>query len=556
MTRTARYISKVNTAFGEFYKLSAELQILVCIVLWVYVAILLRLAFLDGGLPSDYEIWISLVIFLVGLVSGPIIASVTALVCAVLMSPGGVFVGVDTVDVAFWIRTTGLFAMGLLGGLLQRLIKWLNEELYAAQHQVSGTDLPNLTATIKHLEKVLKSGSLTDKDLDVLNVRLNNLDNIRQSAGQDTVNQLVRTLAEQLQTRLGEGAYVSQLSGNELLGIQAGAGRDISDVQKLVAEVLAKPIKLDGEEYRLSTSTGLHRKRVQGQEVKPQTLLDNAAKMAIAAEKSNEAFKASPTVDAIHRLGERYTSLQIQSAMENHEISLYYEPRLNTRTGYFSALQGVVRWKHPRRGELLLDDFKAMLEEEAAIQGFCAWMLKLAFADADEWARHAYQFRITVDVTINDVISAPVIAYALAESAKRKYKPGWLAIEVSEKSLLSADGKSVQYLQQLQSHHVSVIVSNFGEGNSTVQDMFMMPVDAIKFSTRLIDAALVHSDQRRQLASMIKLVHSRGLVTVADGVKSSAGLRMLRTLACEELQGPLLSKALSKESIPWARLRV
>ncbi|HDZ09077.1 EAL domain-containing protein [Pseudohongiella sp.] len=556
MARTRRYISMVNTAFGEFYRLSAELQILVCIVLWVYIAILMRLAFLGGGLPSDFGSWIALVIFLVGLVSGPIVATVTALVCAVLMSPGGVFAGIDNVGVAFWVRTTGLFVAGLSGGLLQRLIKWLQAELYAAQHQVAGTDLPNIKATIKHLEKVLKSGSLTDKDLDVLNVRLNNLDQIRQSAGQDTVNQLVRSLAEQLQTRLGAGAYVSQLSGNELLGIQAGQGREISDVQKLVKEVLATPIKLDGEEYSLTATTGLHRKRVQGREVEPQSLLDNAAKMAIAAHRSNEEFQASPTVDAIHNLGERYSSLQIQAAMENHEITLHYEPRLNTRTGYFSALQGVVRWKHPRRGELQLEDFKAMLEEVPAIQGFCAWMLKLAFTDAEEWAKKDLKFRVTVDVTINDVLSAPVLAYALAESIKRKYKPGWLAIEVSEKSLRNADAKTVQYLQRLQSHHVSVVVSNFGDGGSTVQDMFMMPVDGIKFSAKLIEAALVHSDQRRQLAAMVKLIHSRGLVSVADGVRNSAGLRMLRTLACEELQGPLLSKALPKESIPWARLRV
>jgi EAL domain-containing protein (putative c-di-GMP-specific phosphodiesterase class I)/GGDEF domain-containing protein len=556
MTRARRYISLVNSTFGEFYRLSAELQILVCIVLWAYLAILMRLAFLDGGLPSDFNNWIVLVLLLVGLAGGPIVATVTALISATLMSPGGVFASVTEVDVAFWVRTTSLLGAGLLGGLLQRLIRWLQAELYAAQHQVVGTDLPNIKATIKHLEKVLKSGKLTDKDLDVLNVRLNNLDHIRLSAGQDTVNQLIRTLAEQLQARLGEGAYVSQLSGNELLGIQAGQGRDISDVQKLVREVLATPIKLDGEEYSLTAATGLHRKRVQGKDVEPQSLLDSAANMAIAAQKNNEEFKASPTVDAIHNMGERYTSLQIQAAMENQEITLHYEPRLNTRTGYFSALQGLVRWNHPRRGELQLEDFKAMLEEVSAIQGFCAWLLKLAFADADEWAKKDLKFRVTIDVTINDVLSAPVLAYALAEFMKRPYKPGWFAIEVSEKSLRNADPKTLQYLQQFQSRHVSVIVSNFGDGGSTVQDMFMLPVDAIKFSAALIDAALVHSDQRRQLASMIKLIHSRGLVTVADGVKSSNGLRMLRTLACEELQGPLLSKALPKESIPWARLRV
>lgn len=554
MAQAHPYITRINQLFREFYKLSSELQMLVCIVLWVYIAIVMRLIYLGEGLPSTYEIWIGFLVFFIALLVGPIIGTVTALVCTVLMSPGGI-ADVETMDAAFWIRSAGFFAMALIGGLIQRLLSWLNAELYAAQHQTAGTDLPNVRATINHLQQALKSGKFSNKDLDVLNVRLNNLDSIRKHSGQDTVNQLVRTLAEQLQTGLGEGAYVSQMSGNELLGIQAGEGRDISQVQKLVADMLAKPIKLDGQEYQLTATTGLHRKRVQGTAVDPQQLLDNAARMAIAAQDNNQAFQATPVVDTIHNLGEGYSSLQIQSAMENHEIVLFYEPRLNTRTGYFSALEGVVRWKHARRGELALDDFKGMLEGDSAVQGFCAWMLKLGFSDADDWSRHGYRFRLALDVTINDVLSAPVLAYALAESAKRDLKPGWLVIEVSEKALLKADNKTLQYLKQLQKQQVSVVVSHFGEGGSTVQEMFKMPVDAVKFSPQLLERALVNSDQRRQLAAMIKVVHSRGLVTIADGVKTSTALRMLRTLACEELQGPLLSKALASDAIPWARLR-
>jgi EAL domain-containing protein (putative c-di-GMP-specific phosphodiesterase class I) len=147
------------------------------------------------------------------------------------------------------------------------------------------------------------------------------------------------------------------------------------------------------------------------------------------------------------------------------------------------------------------------------------------------------------------------MSYALSESSKRDFSPGWLAIEVSEKALVKADSKSLQYLKQLQNLQISVVVSHYGEGGSTVQDMFNLPVDAVKFSAQLIERAHVNSDQRRQLAAMIKLVHSRGLVTIADGVKTTTALRMLRTLSCEELQGPLLSKPLSMESIPWARVR-
>jgi len=85
--------------------------------------------------------------------------------------------------------------------------------------------------------------------------------------------------------------------------------------------------------------------------------------------------------------------------MENNEIMLFFEPRLNTRTGYFSALHAVVRWHNPRRGQLILDDFKTVLEDESAVRGFSAWMLKLAFAAADEWSSHGYKFRLAVNVT-------------------------------------------------------------------------------------------------------------------------------------------------------------
>jgi GGDEF domain-containing protein len=282
MASVKSYISSLNSMLNEYYRLSTELQIVVCIALWVYIAILIRLIVLSDVLPSDYLVGIAFLILLIGLFVGPIIGAITALVCIVLMSPAGIVSSNGSTDAAFWVRSSGLLLMGITGGMMQRLICWLNSELYIAQHQTAGTDLPNLKASLKHLEKVLKSGNFTDKDLDVLNVRLSNLDKIRDSAGQDTVNELLKTLAQQLQSSLGEGAFVGQLSSNELLGIQSGEGRDISEVQNLVRELLAKPISLHGEDYHLTASTGMHRNRVEATGLSPQQMLDKAVKMAIS----------------------------------------------------------------------------------------------------------------------------------------------------------------------------------------------------------------------------------------------------------------------------------
>lgn len=529
---------------------------LACIVLWLYIAIVMRVMLINDGLPSDFEIWLATLIFLVGLLIGPLLASVTVLVCAVLMGPGGVYPGIVSADFDFWVRSTGLMALGLAGGTIQRIIAGLNQELDLLKYRTAGTNLPNLAATLEHLARILKKGRFQNKDLDVVNVRLGNLDSIRESAGQDTVDKLLTSLAGELQAGLGDGAYVSQLSGNELLGVQVGEGRELGQIHQLVKDLVATPINMDGAQYQLTAETGMHRSQVKANSMPPEQLIELAIKNALATKPDNVVSNASPLPNAGRDTGRSYSSLQIQTAMESAEIALLYEPRLNTRTGYFTALEGVVRWRHPRRGDLVLDDFKAMLDDESALKSFGAWLLKLGFADADAWNGHGYRFRLTLDVSINDVVSAQVLAYALNESSRRNFKPGWFGVEVSEKALIKADNKVLQYLRQLQSNQVSVVVSHYGEGGSTIQDMFMMPVDAVKFSPELIERALTNSDQRRQLGAMIKLIHSRGLVSIADGVRTSTALRMLRALACEELQGPLLSKALTSDAIPWTRIRV
>lgn len=558
MAKEKQFLGEANRLVNAFYRMSGELQVLACVAVWAHIAILLRLVHLGDGLPSVWEAWIGFLVLLVGLLSGPLVATISALVCAALLSPAGLFAESAGNWGAFSIRLSLLLLAALAGGFLKRLVVWLNEALYRAEHHVDGTELPNLKATLGHIEELLKSRPSGGEALDVLNVRLKNLDEIRSTAGQEKLDRVLSTFADRIRETLGEGAWVGQLADNELLGVQAAGGRETEEVQRLLNEVLDRPVDVDGESFSLQASSGVYRSDEEAGEVTPQRLLDEAARAVTQADSGASRHRRGTAHNTYQdNLGQLVSSRQLQAAMENGEIVLLYVPRLNSRSGYFSTLEATICWQHPQRGALYLDDFRPMLEEESAIQGLALWAVRLGLTDADEWLENGYRFHLALDVTLDDHISAPVLAYLLKELEQRDSSSGWLSIELSEKALTRADDKSLQYLVNLQRKGVSVAVTGFSieGGGATVQDMLRLPVDTVKLSMKKVDKAAAYSDERRQLNALVRMIHARGLATVAEEVRSRELLRVLRGLHVQELQGPVLSRPLEKADIPWGRIR-
>lgn len=557
MAKKKQFLGEANRLVNAFYRMSGELQVLACVAVWAHIAILLRLVHLGNGLPSIWEAWIGFLVLLIGLLVGPLVATVSALVCAALLSPAGLYAESAGDWGNFSVRVSLLLLAGLAGGFLKRLLVWLNEALYRAEHHVEGTELPNLKATLAHIEELLKSGPPEGEALDVLNVRLKNLDEIRRTAGQEKLDRVLNTFAGRIRDTLGEGAWVGQLADNELLGVQAAGGRETEEVQRLLNEVLERPVDVDGESFNLQASSGVYRSDQDAGEVTPQQLLDEAARAVSQADSAGARHRGAAHNAYQEDLGQLVSSRQLQAAMENGEIALLYSPRLNSRSGYFSTLEAAICWRHPQRGTLYLDDFRPMLEEGAAIQGLALWAVRLGLADADEWLENGYRFRLALNITIDDHVSAPVLAYLLKALEQRDSSSGWLSIEVSEKALTRADDKSLQYLVHLQHKGVSVAVTGFSieGGGATVQDMLRLPVDTVKLSMKNVDKAAAYSDERRQLNALVRMIHARGLATVADEIRSRELLRVLRGLHVQELQGPVLSRPLAKEDIPWERIR-
>lgn len=546
-------------SLADFTKLNAEKQVFVSFVLAIIIAAVIKLIETTTGLPSVYEHLIYLPLFFVGLLLGPRIGALAGFICGLALSPltfSDTAIAVSEISTGWMIRLLMLTLVPLISGIIANSVRELVALEKKAKHTYQGTDLPNMTAFVEKLQTI-GSDEKTDANelIDIFNFKLQNLERIQHQIGTERTEKLMRQLAEQLRKIIGESAHIGQTSNDELVGVSTSTDYSQKELEQKLKKLLERPIVIDGVPYQLDSATGVLRTRREHVKEKAKDVVEHAQHHAFEAREQHKSFSFLEQDDAIESLSDVSFSRQLTEAIERNDIRLYYQPRLNANTGYFSVLEAIVKWTDPKRGDMTADEFRPLIEEAALSEQFTAWMVSKAFEDIRQWQKNSFVVRVSLHITLNDVIEPAVLNAVARELKESKFPPRDFSLEVSEKSLMRISEKAKRYLEKLRGIGVNIIADHFGEGASTIQSLFMLPVDAVKLSEDLVKKATANSDKKRALSSMVKMARTRGLKTIATGVDDRSKLLLLKQIGCEELQGAILSKAQPKDEIPWARIR-
>lgn len=543
----------------EFTQLNAEKQVFGGFLIAVLLTACIQLIEFTGGLPSVFEHLIYFPLIFAGLLLGPRIGALGGFVTGLMLTP--LFFPTELIDqestlIDWPVRLLMLTLLPLITGLISRSVQQLHHLESKAKKTFQGTALPNHEALLDQINEWSKQNSApTDALMDIINLRLSNIDKLRNQVGQQKADRIVAELAKQLKEALGQSAEVGQTATNELVGLHANTEHSREELQEKLQQLLSQPIVIDGSEFRLDTTAGVLRVKRENAKDKANMVIHDAQQHSYKAAENNQTFSFLDHDNDLVENHDEPLSKQLLSAIDSENIKLYYQPRLNTNSGYFSVIEAIVRWKDNQRGYLSPEDFKPLIEEASLAKQFTGWMIKTAFNDVTEWMRNDFIVRLSLHITLNDILE-PAILNAVAKSLnKTKFPPSSLSLEVSERSLVRISEQSKIYLKKLRSMGVTIIADQFGEGQLTLQSIFVLPVDAIKLSENLVLKATSNSDKKRTLISMIKMARSRGLKTIATGVDNRAKLLLLKHIGCDELQGSILSKPTAKDDIPWARIR-
>ena len=414
---------------------------------------------------------------------------------------------------------------------------------YNSSHDVL-TQLPNRALLEDRLDQACRFARRYERYLGVLFIDLDGFKLLNDSLGHRTGDQILIEVAHRLRELVRSGDTVARVSGDEFVIALSDLTR-ANDAQLVVEQVikaLSVPYRIDDKPLHLTASIGITTS--DGSVTNPAELIQQADLAMYQAKQSGrntwQWFAEEMNIQASKRVQLRN---ELQEAIDNEALTLYYQPLIDSRTGQARCVESLVRWEHPTRGLVSPVDFVPMAEETGQIIALGRWVLGQACRDMVRI--HAAGFRectVAVNVSPVQIRKAGFVDTVKQELQASGLPAQSLELEVVESAVLYDTDQVVKTLTELSELGVHIAIDDFGTGFSSLSYLKLMPANKIKIDRSFIKDVIQNRNDAAITQGVISMAHHLSLEVVAEGVETEAHAAFLRRHHCDLLQGYVFAR--------------
>lgn len=369
---------------------------------------------------------------------------------------------------------------------------------------------------------------------------------VNDALGPDLGDLVIRIVAQYLRTWADEESIIARLNGDEFAVILNGdIEGSVQKSEQLIRYFEEQPIVLRGKYIHILPSAGIaaypHHGRSAGE-------LLGCADTALGS--ARHAYNGIAVFDTVmnEELHDQFQlATDMRFAIQNGELGLVYQPRIDLATGEIAAVEALLRWNHPQRGLLSPSHFIPIAEQTGSIVSIGLWVLETACAQAVEWDWSGKgKWRISINISAQQLLS-PDFREQLDRILKRTgLRPDRLELELTESIFIEKPDKISAVLSEIKEQGVRIAIDDFGTGYSSLSYLKCYPADTLKIDKYFITEIASFSGQVIT-DTIIELARRLGLTVVAEGVERSEQLEYLMARGCDEVQGFLLCKPVSAD---------
>ena len=231
--------------------------------------------------------------------------------------------------------------------------------------------------------------------------------------------------------------------------------------------------------------------------------------------------------------------VELGSALENGELEVYYQPRLDIASGRIVGAEALVRWNHPRRGLVSPADFIPLCEQSGLILAVGRFVLEQAVRQQVAWAAQGWPLLISVNLSPRQLADAQLLDSFMEILQRWGADCRCLELEITESMLLGHDKQTVRTLEQLGQQGFRIAIDDFGTGYSNLAYLQRYPLQTLKIDRTFIQSIADNAPITDLIISMCRIL---GLHMVAEGVETEAQLQWLSSRGVHEFQGFLFSR--------------
>ncbi|MGA3217258.1 MAG: EAL domain-containing protein [Acidimicrobiales bacterium] len=410
------------------------------------------------------------------------------------------------------------------------------------------TGLPNRVLFRESLAHAISEAPDSDSELAVFVLSLDRFKQVNDTLGREIGDRVLQEVGRRLKDVLREGDSIARLDGDEFAVVVPEAGRpETLEVVHRVRGVIEPSIELDGLALDLEVSIGIACWPRDGLDA--DSLLRCADTAMYVAKDSNLSYAFyDASVDT--RAAARFALMgELRRAVDEHELVLYYQPKIAVRGGAVVGLEALVRWQDPSRGLVMPDEFIPVASETSLIRSVTRCVLEEAARQWRAWADEGRHLPIAVNISMRDLLDPAFPGEVAALLGKWRMPATMLKLEVSESSISAEPARSEDVLARLGAMGLRLSVDDFGTGSSSLAALKRLPIDEIKIDQSFVSATVVREEDETIVRSTVALAHNLGLEVVAEGVEKRAVMERLAEFGCDFAQGFYLSRPVPPEEL-------
>ena len=421
------------------------------------------------------------------------------------------------------------------------------ERLYRQAHFDALTQLPNRLLFRDRLAQSVAAALSGNSAGALLYIDLDHFKKINDVHGHAAGDHLLSIVAQRLRACVKDGDTVARLSGDEFTVIlsQVAAPQAAMAVAQRILESLQMPVTMSGAEHQIYASVGVSVFPQDGTGI--DELLRNAD-MAMYRAKDRGRCSVVLFEPQMHDRQLRVQDVQLQSALNQREFALYYQPQFSLADGSLLAVEALLRWHSPRDGLRTPEEFVPAAEESGLIVDIGQWVLEAACSQYALWRLQGLpQPMLSINVSQQQLRTS---GYAIALRRmleKYAFDPERLEIELPLAAFY--DEQSLASLQALQRLNVRLALANLTAQEARNLSVRDLPVRTVKLAQQFV-ADMTQSAQLTQLAvQIITQCHAVSRRVVAEGVETVDQMELLREHGCDVVQGYYLARPLNVAGI-------
>ena len=465
-----------------------------------------------------------------------------------------------TVEMRTWVVQDGEGRTAYIGGVVRDV-----SDRRVAEHRVRKlaffdilTGLPNRQLFKSRLREAIETARHTAQMVAVLFVDLDRFKQVNDTLGHSAGDKLLSAVALRFRNAVRQGDFVarpsrddsdysvSRFGGDEFtIAVTVQEPQHAAAVAERLQKRLRKPFRIENHEVFVGSSIGIALYPTDGEDV--ETLTRNAdTAMYHAKERGRDMYFFYS--DSMNASGLRKIELEanLLRALENEAFEVYFQVQRNAVDARISGCEALVRWNCRELGPIGPDEFIPIAEETGMIVELGDWVLRKACRQVADWEQAGFQpISVSINVSARQFQDDAFPARIGAILREAGVDASRLELEITESVFLVDEQEIDQAFAELKNLGVRIALDDFGTGYSALSYLRRFrrfPIDRVKIDRSFVGELTSSSSDRALIQAIISMVHTLGMQVVAEGVELEEQAEILRSFACDDLQGYLVGR--------------